>query len=147
MTVSYPGKFGYLLHITPTDGSYKRIGYLTRLFLRDNYTDFVNRVMKSINRYDILQSEKSLLRFGVVATHDESFKNIVHKLIANEVELSQIKVLFKKNSQKVDIVFDYQNDNMWTQWGSGFNMMYTDEYEYVPDFGEIIKRLSNYNSV
>ena len=147
MTVSYPGKFGYLLHITPTDGSYKRIGYLTRLFLRDNYTDFVNRVMKSINRYDILQSEKSLLRFGVVATHDESFKNIVHKLIDNEIELSQIKVLFKKNSQKVDIVFDYQNDNMWTQWGSGFNMMYTDEYEYVPDFGEIIKRLSNYNSV
>lgn len=147
MTVSYPGKFGYLLHITPTDGSYKRIGYLTRMFLRDDYTDFVNRVMKSINRYDILQCEKSLLRFGVVATHDESFKNIVHRLIDNEVELSQIKVLFKKNSQKVDIVFDYQNDNVWTQWGDGFNMRYTDEYEYVPDFGEIVKRLSNYNSV
>ena len=147
MTVSYPGKFGYLLHITPTDGSYKRIGYLTRLFLRDNYTDFVNRVMKSINRYDILQCEKSFLRFGVFATHDASFKNIIHKLIDNEVELSQIKVLFKKDSQKVDIVFDYKNDQVWTLWGgNGFNVKYTDEYEYVPDFGEIIKRLSNYNS-
>ena len=34
MTISYPGKFGYLLHITPTDGSYKSIGFLTRLLLK-----------------------------------------------------------------------------------------------------------------
>jgi len=87
-----------------------------------------------------------LLQFGVIATHDTSFKNIVHKLIDNEVELSQIKVLFKKNKQKVDIVFDYNNDQVWTLWGgAGFNLKYTDEYEYVPDFGEIIKRLSSYN--
>ncbi len=146
MTISYPGKFGYLLHITPTDGSYKNIGFMTRLLLRDNYTDFVESVMKSINRYDILPCEKSLLQIGVVATHDASFKNIIHKLIANEVELSQIKVLLKKNSQKVDVVFDYENDKVWTQWGGrGFNLMYTDEYDYAPDFGEIIKKLSNYN--
>jgi hypothetical protein len=25
--------------------------------------------------------------------------------------------------------------------------MYTDEYEYAPDFGEIVKILSNYDSV
>jgi len=146
MTISYPGKFGYLLHITPTDGSYKSIGFLTRIFLRDNYTDFVDKVLKSINRNDILQCEKSLLHFGVVATHDASFKNIVHKLIDNEVELSQIKVLFKINSQKVDVVFDYENNQVWTLWGGeGFSLMYTDEYEYVPSFGEIIKKLSNYN--
>jgi len=146
MTISYPGKFGYLLHITPTDGSYKNIGFITRLLLRDNYTDFVDSVMKSINRYDILPCEKSLLQIGVVATHDASFKNIIHKLIVNEVELSQIKVLLKKNSQKVDVVFDYENDKVWTQWGGrGFKLMYTDEYDYAPDFGEIIKKLSNYN--
>jgi len=146
MTISYPGKFGYLLHITPTDGSYKSIGFITRLLLRDNYTDFVDSVMKSINRYDILPCEKSLLQIGVVATHDSSFKNIIHKLIGNEVELSQIKVLIKKNSKKVDVIFDYENDKVWTQWGErGFDLTYTDEYDYAPDFGEIIKKLSNYN--
>ena len=148
MTISYPGKFGYLLHITPTDGSYKNIGFITRLLLRDNYTDFVDSVMKSINRYDILQYEKPLLQFGVVATHDASFKNIIHKLIDNDVELSQIKVLFKRDSYKVDVVLDYENDNVWTQWGGrGLNLMYTDEYEYAPDFGEIVKILSNYDSI
>ena len=147
MTISYPGKFGYLLHITPTDGSYKNIGFLTRLFLRDNYTDFVDSVLKSINRYDILQCEKSLLQFGVVATHDASFKNIIHKLIDNDVELSQIKILFKRDRHKVDVVLDYENDKVWTLWGGeGFNLKYTDEYEYAPDFGKIIKKLSHYNS-
>jgi hypothetical protein len=106
----------------------------------------VGRAMKSINRYDILECEKSLLRFGIVATHDDSFKNIVHKLIDNEVELSQIEVLLKKKCQKVDLVFDYNNNHVWTLWGGeGFNLKYTNEYDYVPDFGEIIKRLSNYN--
>ncbi len=146
VTISYPNKFGYLLHITPTDGSYQRVGFLTRMLLRDNYTDFVGRAMKSINRYDILECEKSLLRFGIVATHEDSFKNIVHKLMDNEVELSQIKVLLKMKCQKVDLVFDYNNNHVWTLWGGeGFNLKYTNEYDYVPDFGEIIKRLSNYN--
>ncbi len=127
---------------------HSRTSFLTRRLLRDIYTDFVDRVMKSINRYDILQCEKSFLRFGIFVTHDASFKKIIHKLIDNEVELSQIKVLFKKNSQKVVIVFDYKNDHVWTLWGGeGFKLMYTDEYKYVPDFGVIIKRLSNYNSV
>ena len=100
----------------------------------------------TINRYDILPCEKSLLQIGVVATHDSSFKNIIHKLIGNEVELSQIKVLIKKNSKKVDVIFDYENDKVWTQCGErGFDLTYTDEYDYAPDFGEIIKKLSNYN--
>jgi hypothetical protein len=35
---------------------------------------------------------------------------------------------------------------VWTQWGGkGFKLMYTDEYDYAPDFGDIIKKLSNYN--
>ncbi len=73
---------------------------------------------------------------------------IIHKLIDNGVELSQIKVLFKKNFNKVDIIFDYRNDQVWSLWkGNGFNMTFTDEYKHILNFGEIIKELSNYNSV
>ncbi|GAX59350.1 methyl-accepting chemotaxis protein [Candidatus Scalindua japonica] len=148
MTIGYPGKFGYLLHITPTDGSYRNVGFLTRLLLRDSYTDFVERVMSGICRYDILQCEKSQLRIGLMATHDDSFKNIIRKLTEHGVELSQIKVLYKKNYQKVDVVFDYRNDQVWSLWGGkGFKMVYTDEYENAPDIGELIKKLSNYNRV
>ena len=148
LTISYPGKFGYLVHITPTDSAYRNIGFLTRMLLRDDFTDFVGTVMKGINRNDIIQYEKNLLRFGVIATHNSSFENIVHKLIENGVELSQIKVLFKNKFQKVDIVFDYKSDEVWSLWGgSGFNMMFTNEYKQVPDLGEIIKKISNYNSV
>ncbi|MHC4270004.1 MAG: cache domain-containing protein, partial [Planctomycetota bacterium] len=148
LTISYPGKFGYLIHITPTDAAYRNVGFITRMLLRDNYTDFVGTIMKGINRYDIVQYEKSFLRFGVIATHNSGFAKIIHELIENGVELSQIKVLFKNKFKKVDIVFDYKNDQVWSMWGGrGYNMMFADEYKHVPDFGEIIKKLSNFNSV
>jgi hypothetical protein len=57
-------------------------------------------------------------------------------------------VLFKNKSQKVDIVFDYKSDQVWSLWGgSGYDMMFTNEYKHVPDLGEIVKKISNYNSV
>jgi len=150
LTISYPGKFGYLIHITPTDAAYRNIGFLTRILLSDNYTDFVGTVLKEIDRYDIIQCEKSLLRFGVIATHNSSFANIIRELIEDGVELSQIKVLFKNKFKKVDIVFDYKCDQVWSNWGgAGYNMKFTftDEYKHAPDLGEIIKKISNYNSV
>jgi hypothetical protein len=148
LTICYPGKFGYLIHITPTDEAYKNIGFFTKIFLKERYTDFVNTVMNSINRYDIIQYEKSSLRFGVFATHNSSFKNIIRKLIDNEVELSQIKVLFKDKFNIVDIISDYRDDQVWSRWkGKGYNMNFADEYKHIPDFGEIVKRLSNYNSI
>ena len=72
--------------------------------------------MNSINRYDIIQYEKSFLRFGVFATHNSSFKNIIRKLIDDEVELSQIKVLFKDKFNIVDIISDYRDDQVWSRW-------------------------------
>lgn len=148
LTISYPGKFGYLIHITPTDEAYKNIGFFTKIFLKERYTDFVNTVMNSINRYDIIQYEKSFLRFGVFATHNSSFKNIIRKLIDDEVELSQIKVLFKDKFNIVDIISDYRDDQVWSRWkGKSYSMNFTDEYKHVPDFGEIVKMLSNYNNI
>lgn len=147
LAINYPGRFGYLIHITPTDDVYKNIGFLTRLFLRDRHTDFVDKVMDRINRYDIVQYEKPFLQFGIIATHDASFKNIIRKLIDNGIELSQIKMLFRNNCDKVDVVFDYRQNKVWSMWdGKGFNMVFVDEYKHIPDLGEVIKRLSNYES-
>lgn len=148
LTVSYPDKFGYLIHITPTDEVYKNIDFFTRIYLRDRYTNFVDTVMNYIKRYDIIEYEKQYLRFGIFATHNSSFKNIIHELMDNEIELSQIKVLFKNNSRIVNVIFNYKNDLVWSQWGGrGYSMIYADEYKHAPDFGEIVKDLSGYNNL
>jgi hypothetical protein len=84
----------------------------------------------------------------VFATHNSSFKNIIRKLIDDEVELSQIKMLFKDKFNIVDIVSDYRDDQVWSRWeGKNYSMNFTDEYKHIPDFGEIVKRLSNYNNI
>jgi len=147
MTVCYPGKFGYLIHITPTDEVYKHISPFVKFLLKDRHTDFVKTVFNYTNRYDIKQYEKPLLRFGVFATHNSSFKNIIRKLVDSGVELSQIKILFKKDYNLVNVIFDYKNDQVWSQWGNkGYNMVFTDEYKHLPDFGEIVKIISNYDT-
>ncbi len=148
LVACYPGKFGYLIHITPTDEVYKYTGLFTKMLLKDKHTNFVDTVMNYINRYDIVQYEKSFLRFGIFATHNSSFKNIIRKLIDNEIELSQIKILFKYDHRLVNVIFDYRSDQAWTQWGTrGYGFKFADEYGYIPDFGEVVKTISNYNSL
>ncbi|MCP5002926.1 MAG: hypothetical protein GY941_03105 [Planctomycetes bacterium] len=147
LTVSYPGKFGYLVHITPTDDVYRNTGFIVKLFLKDRYTNYVDAVMNRINRYDIIQFEKPFLRFGLFATHTSSFRKILRKLVYNNIELSQIKLLLKSKAACVDICFDYKENYVWSRWRENGNTLnFTNDYEYVPDFGEIIKIVSNYNT-
>ncbi len=145
LTISYPGKFGYLVHISPTDDVYKNIGLITKLFLKDRYTNYVDAVLNRINRYDIIQFEKSFLRFGIFATHTASFKKILHKLINNNIELSQIKLLLKSSATNVDIFLDYTEDCVLSRWQeNGRVLPLSRDYENIMDFGEIIKIVSNY---
>ncbi len=45
LTISYPGKFGYMAHITPTDNVYENVGWKTRLLWKKKYTNFVDTLM------------------------------------------------------------------------------------------------------
>ncbi len=111
-TISYPGKFGYLAHISPTDEVYDDIDWTTKIFLQGKQTNFVDTLMMNINRFDIIQHEKSYLRFGVFSTKSWSLKNILHKLIENEVDISQIKILYKNEYNLVNVIFDYNKDQI-----------------------------------
>lgn len=146
-TISYSGKFGYLAHISPTDEVYENIDWTTKLFLKGKQTDFVGNLIANISMLDISQHEKTYLKFGMFATGDESLKNIVHKLVENDIVLSQIKILYKNQYKSVNIIFDYDKDQVWSQWKTeGSETPYNDHYMRVPDFGKIIKKVSNYET-
>jgi len=124
------------------DEVYENIGFVTRILFKDRCTNFVDTVMYDINRYNITQFGKSFLHFGIFATHNSSFKKIIDKLIGNGIELSQIKILFKDNYNLVNVIFNYSDDQIWSNWGKkGNNMIFTNEYKHVADSGEIVKRL------
>lgn len=145
LTVAYPGKFGYLAHISPTDEVYEDVDWTTKLFLRDKQTNFVGNLMMNISMVDISQHEKAHLKFGVFSTTHEGLKNILHKLVESDINLFQIKVLYKNQYKSVNIVFDYDKDQVWSQWKNGDSKTaYNEHYRQVPDFGEIIKKVSNY---
>lgn len=145
-TISYPGKFGYMAHITPTDDVYENIDWDTRIFLKDKYTNFVDTLMENISDFDITRHQRSQLRFGVFATKSWSLKKIVRKLIENQIDLSQIKILYNNQYDLVRVVFDYDKDRIWTQWnGHQGKTLYAEHYKQIPDFGEIVKKVSNYH--
>ncbi len=146
-TVSYPGKFGYMAHITPTDDVYENVGWDTKLLLKNKYTNFVDTLMVNINEFDITGHEKSLLRFGIFSPKDWRFKKILRKLIKNDIELSQIKILYNNKYDLVRVVFDYNEDRIWSQWeGKEIQTPYSDHYNQIPSFGDVIKKVSRYET-
>lgn len=148
LTISYPGKFAYMAHISPTDEVYESIDWMTKLFLKNKQTNFVGNLMANINMVDISQHEKSYLKFAVITTGDNSIKNIIHKLVSNGISLSQIKILYRKQYDSVNIIFDYDKDRVWSQWkGKGAETSYGEHYRQIPDLGEIVKTVSNYKTV
>jgi hypothetical protein len=145
LTICYPGGFGYLAHITPTDEVYDNVDRTTKMVLRDKQTNFVDALMMNIDRFDIAQHEKSHLRFGLFSTRSWGVKKALRKLIEGEIDLSQITVLCKNEYDLVHVTFDYDKDQILSQWkGERAQTSYVEHYKQVPNFGEVIKKVSHY---
>ena len=146
VSICYPDKFGFLIHITPTDVVYENDGLIKKILFKDFCTNFVDNVLSNIEKHDIKLSEKPKLHFGIFSTQTVSTKNIIHKLINHGIELSQIKFVYKKDYEVVNIVFDYEKDLIWSQWGTdNINRDSIADYKNVPDLGEITKIVSGYS--
>ena len=102
---SYPGKFGYLAHISPQDKIYGGRG-----------TNLLGHVIKKIKTYDIYKYERRRVRFVVVATHLHSLTNIMDKLVDEGFLLSQISVLHRAQTSCANVTYDYSQDHISVVW-------------------------------
>ena len=66
---TYPGKFGYMAHLSPHDKMYDSDG-----------TNLLGHIVKKIKNYDIYKFERQHVRFTVIARHLDSLNNIVENL-------------------------------------------------------------------
>jgi len=72
----FPSRFGYLVHLAPTDDVY-RDDSLSSAFLGRQRTRFLDELMRRITEYDIRLSELHQVNFVIVATHTESINRIL----------------------------------------------------------------------
>ena len=102
---TYPGKFGYMAHLSPYDKMYG--GYATNL---------LGHIIKKIKNYDIYKYERRRVRFIVVAKHFNGLKSIVDKLVNEGFLLSQINVLHHPQARCANVIFNYSENLTCTEW-------------------------------
>ena len=102
---TYPGKFGYLAHISPLDRIYDTDG-----------TNLLGHIIKKVKTYDVYKYERRRVRFVIVATHFNSLRNAVDKLVNEGFLLSQISVLHHAQANCANVTYDYSNDRICVEW-------------------------------
>ena len=102
---TYPGKFGYMAHISPFDKMYD-----------GEATNLLGHIIKKIKDYDIYKYERRRMHFTVIARHLDTMENIVSKLISEGFLLSQINILYCPKAKFANIVFDYSENLTNAEW-------------------------------
>ncbi len=101
----YPGKFGYLAHVSPLDNVYG-----------GNSTDLIGSITKKIKTYDIYKYERPYVKFVIVARHLNSLESIVNKLVEEGFLLSQISIMYYPQARHARVVYDYSKDKLVVEW-------------------------------
>ena len=105
VVATYPGKFGYLAHISPLDRIYG-----------GDATNLLGHVTKKIKTYDIYKFERRRVRFVIVARHLDSLIPIVEKLVEEGFLLAQISVMYHPQAKCANVVYDYSQDHLSVEW-------------------------------
>lgn len=144
ISIHYPEKFGYLLHITPTDDIYE-ISWSEQLLLGRAYTNMIDEVMSRILWFDVYPYERSLLKFTIFSTQPRSLKRAVQKLLQNGAMLAQIKIAYNSSYKTVSVEVDPGEDIVWSFW-DGFEGQKNGVLELasVPNLETIFKKAISY---
>ena len=102
---TYPGKFGYLAHVSPLDKIYGTDG-----------TNLLGHITKKIKTYDVYKYERRHVRFVIIATHFNSLANAIDKLVDEGFLLSQISVLQHSRAKCANVTYDYSDDQISVEW-------------------------------
>ncbi len=132
--ITFPGKFAYMGHISILDVVYG-----------GRSTDLIGHMFKRIKTFDIYEYEKRKLVVSIVANHSESFLNIIDRLLAQGLLLSQIKFIYA-DAAYANVLHDYLENQTLVEWClDEKNNQKANQYAAdVPTLGEALKPLIAY---
>lgn len=105
LIAAYPGRFGYMAHISPYDRVYGRAK-----------TDLLGHITERIKHYDIFGYQRQGVRFIAAAGHFESLRGIIDKLLDEGFLLSQIYFLHHPGARTVGVMSDYTGTAAFARW-------------------------------
>jgi hypothetical protein len=143
IAISYPGKFGYLAHISPTNEIYIH-NILTKYILQKQYHHFLRDLLAQIKRYEIYPYETNKLQFVIVAPHSVSFAKSIEVILSHDIDLANIKFLYNPNAFSADIVMFPPSYNVHALWHEKIPV--NESAAQNENLGDIVKRIINYDA-
>jgi hypothetical protein len=139
VAVVYPGKFGYMAHISPTDRIYGH-NFLTSRWLGEHYTDLLDEIIHRLCHFDVYPYEIDQLQGYICATHDKSLLNAVDIMVEYGMNLNNIRVFINTEADIVNLNADIETNFLSAQWISRNTSYYTSNND-ISNLEQIIKHI------
>jgi len=143
ISISYPGKFGYLAHISPTDEIYIN-NIAIKYFLQKNYHNFLSELIGKIKYFDIYPYELNKLQFVIVATHSESIQKALEIILAQDVGLASIRFMYNPRARSSNVWLESPAYDPHVQWNG--KMTVFESAQQTEDLGSIVKKIIQYDA-
>jgi len=142
VAISYPGRFAYLAHISPTDEIYLD-NPLTKFFLQGQYHNFLAHLLGKIEHFEITPHQRRDLRVAIIAVHDASFAKAVDAALAHDIELANITFIYNPGASSADITLGGAGDRLDVTWHEEQGSMYENGLGR-DNLGMILKKIIHY---
>ncbi|MFW6218848.1 MAG: cache domain-containing protein [Bacteroidota bacterium] len=136
ITISYPGKFAYMAHVSPYDKIYG-----------ENRTDMLGQLLKRITYLEIADSEKGELRFTIISPGVKESVATLNRIVDNGYFLSQVKIMlnpaalygnassiFKTGETVVNWKMSEDDNTFLTQYSTDVPSIGSKLKQYLGDF-------------
>lgn len=143
VAIQFPDKFSYLIHISPTDEIYISNSF-TRYFLREEYQDFLSRLLERIQFYEVYPFELKKLQFVIIAPHTQSIAKAVDIILASGIELSNITFCYNPRARSANVLLDSTKHELYIEWTKG-ELSYTQLASETERLDSIVKKLMRYD--
>ncbi|MFW6304093.1 MAG: cache domain-containing protein, partial [Candidatus Sumerlaeota bacterium] len=102
---AYPGRFGYLAHISPHDRLYG-----------DTNTDLLGQMTDNIKKFHIYPFEQRNLIFVIVSPHQNTLVPALRRLVDQGFLLSQIRFVHNPEAESAAMLYQYTSNNLCVIW-------------------------------
>ncbi|MDH5525036.1 MAG: cache domain-containing protein [Desulfobulbaceae bacterium] len=144
VAICYPGKFGYLAHISPTDEIYQNTLF-TKILLGNQYHNFMSGLIGKIKFFEIYPHEINKLKIIITAPHTTSFAKAVDAALAHNIELANIKFLFDPQAMSADVTINDDGSSLNVQWTEK-ERIFVESSASTPDLGTLLKEIIGYTT-
>lgn len=143
VAIVYPDRFGYLVHIPPTDEIYFP-GTFSRLFIKGGKIDFLGELIRRITYYNVHPYEYKNLTFIIVAPHTNSFPKAVDKILEHGIELANVKFLYNPRAVSANVFLHGDDNSLNVEWNYQKGSLLTCASD-IKDLGAVLKDIIKYS--